>query len=262
MSSTITNTPSSSTGSRTVSPTSYPTYSPPPNNGNSPSSFYKNLFYILIGLLCAFAIVSFLSLLRARRRRHAIVREAERLGVIVPGVPGYVPMRERQSLLWTRSDGSSNPDWWEINRLNRFSDEKNEGGGGAGHDVGEEGSDLLDGHFQPLAIVPPPPPAEPTEPIPISALPYFPNHLAYRPQALVPPPARFEDVLDPTLIDQLRGDKVEVITIVRMPAPPPISRRRERSAGEAEDDGQEIMNEWGGVELGIAEMEVVGRRGG
>lgn len=33
------------------------------------------LFYILIGLLCAFGLVSFLSLLRARHRRNAIIRE-------------------------------------------------------------------------------------------------------------------------------------------------------------------------------------------
>jgi len=35
--------------------------------------------------------------------------------VLVPGVPGYVPMRDRQSLTtWARADGSENPDWWEV----------------------------------------------------------------------------------------------------------------------------------------------------
>lgn len=40
--------------------------------------------------------------------------KAERLGVMVPGLPGYIPFRERQTLQWTRSDGSSDPDWWEV----------------------------------------------------------------------------------------------------------------------------------------------------
>ena len=72
------------------------------------------LFYILIGLLVAFGVISFLSLLRARHRRNQILREAERLGVLVPGVPGYVPMRDRQIMSWAKSDGSENPDWWDI----------------------------------------------------------------------------------------------------------------------------------------------------
>lgn len=38
----------------------------------------SQLFYILIGLLVAFGLVSFLSLLRARHRRNAIVREVSR----------------------------------------------------------------------------------------------------------------------------------------------------------------------------------------
>ena len=76
----------------------------------------SQLFYILIGLLCAFGLISFLSLMRARHRRNQIIQEADRLGVLVPGVPGYVPMRDRQSLSmrWARSDGTEDPDWWEV----------------------------------------------------------------------------------------------------------------------------------------------------
>jgi hypothetical protein len=33
---------------------------------------------------------------------------------MVPGIPGYVSMRERQNLKWTKADGTQNPDWWEI----------------------------------------------------------------------------------------------------------------------------------------------------
>jgi hypothetical protein len=77
----------------------------------------------------AFGIVSFLSLLRARSRRNAIVREvkpsfsisradadekARRLGLMVPGIPGYVSMRERANMKWTKADGTQDPDWWEI----------------------------------------------------------------------------------------------------------------------------------------------------
>ena len=42
------------------------------------------------------------------------MREAQRLGVLVPGVPGYVPVRDRRSFMWTKSDGSTLPDWWEV----------------------------------------------------------------------------------------------------------------------------------------------------
>lgn len=34
--------------------------------------------------------------------------------MLVPGVPGYVPMRERQHMTWARADGTENPDWWEV----------------------------------------------------------------------------------------------------------------------------------------------------
>jgi len=33
---------------------------------------------------------------------------------MVPGIPGYVSMRERQNMKWTKADGTQNPDWWEI----------------------------------------------------------------------------------------------------------------------------------------------------
>lgn len=43
--------------------------------------------------------------------------QALRLGVMVPGVPGYVPLQDRQALTWMKSDGNQLPDWWEIEKL-------------------------------------------------------------------------------------------------------------------------------------------------
>lgn len=41
-----------------------------------------------------------------------MLREAERLGLMVPGMDGYVPMRERPAL--RKLDGWRTPDWWEV----------------------------------------------------------------------------------------------------------------------------------------------------
>lgn len=40
--------------------------------------------------------------------------QAGRLGLMVPGVPGYIPLRDRGQLQWTKADGSVSPDWWEV----------------------------------------------------------------------------------------------------------------------------------------------------
>lgn len=63
--------------------------------------------------------------MRARHRRNQIVKEAARLGVLVPGVPGYVPMRDRQ-MTWARADGSEDPDWWEVEGKTRLPEEAQE----------------------------------------------------------------------------------------------------------------------------------------
>lgn len=70
------------------------------------------LFYILIAVLGAFALVSLLNYVRTRRRRIIVLAEAERLGLMVPGMDGYVPMRERPAL--RKLDGWRTPDWWEV----------------------------------------------------------------------------------------------------------------------------------------------------
>lgn len=72
----------------------------------------QQLFYILIAVLGAFAIVSSGNLIRSRRRRRIVIREATRLGLMVPGMPGYVPMRERPAFV--KADGWRTPDWWEV----------------------------------------------------------------------------------------------------------------------------------------------------
>lgn len=81
------------------------------------------LFYILIAVLGAFALVSLLNYVRTRRRRLIILAEAERLGLMVPGMEGYVPMRERPAL--RKLDGWRTPDWWEV-----LEKQKGKGSGG------------------------------------------------------------------------------------------------------------------------------------
>ncbi len=106
----------------------------------------------------------------------------------------------------------------------------------------------------PLAIIPPRlAPAE-EAPVPHSDLPFFPNHLAYRPSSLLPLPARFA-TNQPETLNELAGDLVAVITIIRMPGQPwPADMEVEES--------QEVLHGWGGVELGIANMEVKGPKVG
>jgi hypothetical protein len=102
-----------------------------------------------------------------------------------------------------------------------------------------------------LAIIPRTAASAPAEPpIPTSTLPYFPNHLAYRPAAIAPAPARFNIVNDETL-EQMRGEEVDIITVIRMPT---------RDVRREPEEGEEVLMEWGGVEFGIATMEVVDRR--
>lgn len=85
--------------------------------------------------------------------------------------------------------------------------------------------------------------------MPTSTLPFFPSHLAYRANALAPPPARY-NIINDEVLEQLRGEDVEIITVIRMPV---------RESQREVEEGEEIIREWGGVELGIARMEVVNR---
>ncbi|WWC68826.1 uncharacterized protein I206_102761 [Kwoniella pini CBS 10737] len=252
MSSTTENTPTLST-----TPTSSTTPSQTASNsgggfgGNNPGSFYKNLFYILIGLLCAFGLVSFLSLMRARRRRHAIVREAERLGVIVPGVPGYIPLRDRRNLNWLKADGSNHPDWWEV--------EKVSGEEEAIIRERAETSFMLhkNDDFHPLAMIPPKSKVPSIEPIPISNIPFFPNHLAYRPESLMPTPDKFSNSSsDPSILNELINDHIDIITIIQMPIPPNQKPKPRPIGIDDEDDTEGVVREWGGIELGITHLGI------
>ncbi|WWC99111.1 hypothetical protein V866_006006 [Kwoniella sp. B9012] len=261
------------TSSSSSSPSQTTTATSNSNNSNNPGSFYKNLFYILIGLLAAFGLVSFLSLMRARRRRHAIVREAERLGVIVPGVPGYIPLRDRRHMNWMKADGSNHPDWWEIEKANRPEQEQAQEGDqlrreGPGSDSvivddqnQNQGQGISD-EFHPLAIIPPKP-TEPTlQPIPFSSLPFFPNHLAYRPESLVPPPSKFLDCSsDPKILNELVNDRIEIVTIIKMPSPASEYESPPNRTYD-EDDPESIIREWNGIELGITSATVSSSRVG
>ncbi|WVQ94485.1 hypothetical protein IAU59_001564 [Kwoniella sp. CBS 9459] len=258
------------------------------NNGNSssPGSFYRNLFYILIGLLAAFGLVSFLSLMRARRRRHAIIHEANRLGVIVPGIPGYIPLRERRHMGWLKSDGSQRPDWWEVEQVEADAEAAADEAGDVKRPLdvsnpqGKEASRLdstrdsggyANEDFHPLALIPPRPPQAKHAPVPISTLKFFPNHLSYRPESLYPPKSEFTNFEDPSVLDGLVGSSVDLVSVIRMPMPPQPgepeqglfgasdTRRgaRRRRIRRTVEEGEEVIEEWGGVELGIAEISVV-----
>lgn len=88
----------------------------------SSNGFYNNvcvgrvclpqLFYILIAVLGAFVFTAVVNFLRTRRRRRLVFAEAARLDLMVPGLPGYVPMRERPALV--KADGWRTPSWWEV----------------------------------------------------------------------------------------------------------------------------------------------------
>lgn len=101
----------------------------------------------------------------------------------------------------------------------------------------------------PLAIIPQSDATPSQTPIPQSELPFFPNHLAYRPNSLMPAPSRFS-MNQPETIDQLCGEEVDIVAVIRMPM---------RDPQREVEEGEEVLREWGGVELGIARMEVVDR---
>ncbi|ORY27492.1 hypothetical protein BCR39DRAFT_469318 [Naematelia encephala] len=232
-----------------------------------PASFYKNLFYILIGLLCAFALVSFLSLLRARKRRRQIITEAERLGVLVPGIPGYIPVRERTTLSWAKSDGTQSPDWWDVASPEESHSAHNESllhpinGMAFGPDFVRQALTIFSflfpfsipsvrnhSSFTPLAIIPPKTETGTPDPAPVSALPFFPNHLAYRPESLLPPPPRFT-ADRPGTLDGLEGECVDVVTLIRMPM-------QDWAGGKSNPEGEEVTKLWGGAEIGITRLDV------
>lgn len=80
-------------------------------------------------------------------------------------------------------------------------------------------------------------------------MPFFPNHLAYRATALVPPPARF-DPLNPSSIEQLEKEQVDVVAMIRMP---------QQANSKEVEEGEEVIREWAGMEVGIVRMDVGSR---
>ncbi|GMK56629.1 hypothetical protein CspeluHIS016_0304690 [Cutaneotrichosporon spelunceum] len=264
------------------------------DSNSGTNGFYNKLFYILIAVLGAFALVSLFNYARSRRRRLSVLREAERLGLMVPGMEGYVPMRERPSL--RKLDGWRTPDWWEV--LEDDKDRKEQSSpppsikeSGKSKDIQhlEHIEDVFHGanttadpkpsqtpnpqsqrphtptpdneygarghlaigsveELRPLALIPVP--IVVTEPAkPISPLPYFPNYVSYLKTAHDPKPPRFA-LDDDHAFDSIIGEPLEVVVAVRMPRPP-------RTRVLDPDDEDAVMDEWGGLELGIASWEVV-----
>ncbi|CAK9783394.1 hypothetical protein CC85DRAFT_299163 [Cutaneotrichosporon oleaginosum] len=289
------------------------------------NGFYNKLFYILIAVLGAFALVSLLNYVRSRRRRLIVLREAERLGLMVPGMTGYVPMRERPAL--RKLDGWRTPDWWEVLEDAKASRAKRSPPRTPSSPIKEKGSvqhvedlfydantsaNLYDTstssaseqvRTQAGTLVPPEPPQQQqqqqqrkptpqpqppapnahapdaeygargqlelgsiedlrplalipvpvtvTEPAkPISPIPYFPNYVSYLKTAHDPKPPRFSPE-DDSAFDSIIGEPLDVVVAVRMPRPP-------RTRVLDPDDDDAVMEEWGGLELGVASWQVVG----
>lgn len=82
----------------------------------------------------------------------------------------------------------------------------------------------------------------------MSAIPYFPNHLAYRAESLLPPPSRFQaDNMES--LGGLDGEHVEVLTIIQMP-------KEAWPEGREVPEEEEVMKEWAGIELGSMKIDV------
>ncbi|KAI5451853.1 hypothetical protein NCC49_001496 [Naganishia albida] len=179
MSSTI---PGSSRAPSATSPASTPSSSS--SNGNSPvagfstaSSFYRNLFYILVGVLVVFLVITFLSFIRTRRRRQMVEAEARRLGLLVPGMPGYLTERARLAgaLRGEKKPAKDTPLMWDV--ASKESEEWSSGTTAVADRLGSSAVDYE--RMTPLALVPLLP-APPLGPIPISTLKFFPNSMAFR----------------------------------------------------------------------------------
>lgn len=110
--------------------------------------------------------------------------------------------------------------------------------------------------FHPLAVIPPQASAITIEPV-HSTVKQFPLHLAYRPSDLLPPPSVWDNP-NSSKLEVLGGEHVDVVTMIRMPEPDQMQKVRDE---ENEEDGMEVLREWGGVCLGVMRVDVAGQPG-
>jgi hypothetical protein len=184
---------------------------------------------------------------------------------------GYIPVRDRPAFKWIHADGRESPDWWEIGD-EKWSERASAGGGIAHASVPPPRPGLPDpapflslphhtdehgvpAPLHPLALIPPSAPLA-RGPAPRSPLTFFPNNLAYRPEDLLPPPSKWS-ADRPETLDALPGERVDVVALVRMPVPPEAARELR----EGEEDGEEVLREWGGVVLGVVSVGVTAAGG-
>ncbi|GHJ86846.1 hypothetical protein NliqN6_3248 [Naganishia liquefaciens] len=146
-----------------------------PLTTSTATSFYRNLFYILVAVLIVFLVVTLFSYIRTRRRRQIIEAEARRLGLLVPGMPGYLTERARLAgaLRGEKKSSKVTPLIWDI-----ASKESAQAGGKPGDEkLGLAAVDY--GNMSALALAPMlEVPA--LGPIPMSTIKYFPNSMAFR----------------------------------------------------------------------------------
>ncbi|RXK41407.1 hypothetical protein M231_01312 [Tremella mesenterica] len=158
---------------------------------------------------------------------------------MIPGLPGYVPIRDRGNPLWQRTDGKYMPEWWEVEPEKKL-DEKEI----------EKGMIEIDTSFgyeklNPVALVPPQERPAP-EPIPVSNLRYFPNHLAYR--SASPITQSPSAIIDASNLGALTGKDVDMVFIIRMPV--------ESDSPDSLAGVDSVTRHWDGVQLGISRIRV------
>lgn len=118
--------------------------------------------------------------------------------------------------------------------------------------------------FHPLGVVPPITAMSTKRKKPIvSTLPFFPTPLAYRAEDLLPPPPKW-DSTDIETLQELSGNQVDIVTIIKMPSEEvPREQAKRVPSGqqgqqddEEEEDGEEVLREWGGMCIGVTRFNV------
>ncbi|KAJ9119616.1 hypothetical protein QFC22_003325 [Naganishia vaughanmartiniae] len=240
--------PPSAPSFTSISPGSTSTASSSNNGGGFTNPVYRNLFYILVGVLVIFLLVTLLSYIRSRRRRQIIEAEvsaltsesiptntnpARRLGLLVPGMAGYLTERARlaSALKGQKKPSKEVPLLWDF--VSKESTKE-----GDHEKLGSDRVGLADipilinsnGSSQSAIAITPLLPIPPLEPIPISAIKHFPNAMAFRAPK---PEVSGETILKEWETDLARGPNVPHGTGGTEQGKVMLGRKRARTRGKS-----------------------------